>query len=105
VIEVLLYDAQMTERAGVRELRQNLSKYLERVKEGSRFEVTERGKPVALLVPLDDDNDPITRLERRGLRLRRASGRFEDLLPIPERQPGQRPLSEVLEEMRSDERY
>jgi prevent-host-death family protein len=95
----------MTERAGVRELRQNLSKYLDRVRAGVRFEVTERGKPVALLVPLDDEDDPITRLEKRGLRLKRATGSFDDLLPIPKRRPGQRPLSEVLEEMRSDERY
>lgn len=95
----------MMERAGVRELRQNLSKYLERVKAGERFEVTERGQSVALLVPLDHDDDPVTRLERRGLRLRRASGRFDDLLPIPKPAPGQRPLSEVLAEMRSSERY
>jgi prevent-host-death family protein len=95
----------MTERAGVRELRQNLSKYLERVKEGERFEVTERGRSVALLVPLADDDDPITRLEKRGLRLTRATGKFEDLLPIPTRKPGERPLSEVLAEMRSTERY
>lgn len=95
----------MTERAGVRELRQNLSKYLARVKDGERFEVTERGRSVALLVPLDDDDDPVTRLERRGLRLRRASGKLDDLLPIPKRKPGQRPLSEVLAEMRSTERY
>jgi prevent-host-death family protein len=95
----------MTEQAGVRELRQNLSKYLKRVEEGERFEVTERGRAVALLVPLEDDEDPVTRLERRGLRLRRASGRFGDLLPIPERKAGQRPLSDVLGEMRTSERY
>jgi prevent-host-death family protein len=95
----------MTERAGVRELRQNLSKYLERVREGARFEVTERGKPVALLVPLGDDDDPVTRLEKRGIQLTRASGSFDDLLPIPKPEPGARPLSEELEEMRSDQRY
>jgi prevent-host-death family protein len=94
----------MTERAGVRELRQNLSKYLERVKDGARFEVTERGRPVALLVPLDDDDDPVNRLEKRGLSVRRATGNFDDLLPIPRRKPGHRPLSDVLAEMRSTER-
>jgi prevent-host-death family protein len=94
----------MTERAGVRELRQNLSKYLERVKDGARFEVTERGRPVALLVPLDVDDDPVNRLEKRGLNVRRATGKFDDLVPIPRRKPGQRPLSEVLAEMRSTER-
>ena len=97
--------SHMTERAGVRDLRQNLSKYLDRVRAGARFEVTERGKPVALLVPLEDADDPIARLEKRGIRVKRPTGRLEDLLPIPKLEPGQRPLSEVLEEMRSDERY
>lgn len=36
---------------GVRELRQNLSKYLERVKAGEPLTVTERGREVARLVP------------------------------------------------------
>jgi prevent-host-death family protein len=94
----------MTERAGVRELRRNLSKYLARVKEGARFEVTVRGTPVALLVPLDDEDNPITRLEKRGIQLKRAAASFDDLLPIPEREAGTRPLSEVLQEMRSNER-
>lgn len=89
----------------MRELRQNLSKYLARVRAGARYEVTERGKPVALLVPLEDADDPITRLEKRGLRVKRATGGLEDLLPIPEAEQGQRPLSEVLDEMRSEERY
>jgi prevent-host-death family protein len=38
-------------KVGVRELRQNLSKYLERVKEGESLEVTEHGREVARLVP------------------------------------------------------
>ena len=39
------------DRVGVRELRQNLSVYLQRVKEGETLEVTERGLPVAELRP------------------------------------------------------
>ncbi len=39
------------ERIGVRELRQNASVYLERVKKGESIEVTERGIPVAVLSP------------------------------------------------------
>ena len=38
-------------RVGVRELRQNLSVYLERVVAGERFDVTDRGQVVAMLVP------------------------------------------------------
>jgi prevent-host-death family protein len=41
----------MPENVGVRELRQNLSRYLERVKAGEALVVTERGREVARLVP------------------------------------------------------
>lgn len=41
----------MSETVGVRELRQNLSKYLERVKAGENLVVTERGREVARLIP------------------------------------------------------
>ncbi len=41
----------MSEKVGVRELRQNLSRYLDRVKEGESLVVTERGREVARLVP------------------------------------------------------
>lgn len=41
----------MSDVVGVRELRQNLSRYLERVKAGDALEVTERGRVVARLVP------------------------------------------------------
>lgn len=43
---------------GVRELRQNLSKYLQRVKQGETLTVTERGHEVARLVPSHDAVDP-----------------------------------------------
>jgi prevent-host-death family protein len=39
------------ERVGVRDLRQNASRYLALVKSGQTVEVTERGSLVALLVP------------------------------------------------------
>ena len=44
----------MAESVGVRELRQNLSKYLDRVKAGEDLVVTEHGHEVARLVPLGD---------------------------------------------------
>ena len=43
------------ERIGVRELRQHASRYLALVARGERVEVTDRGRPVALLVPLRGD--------------------------------------------------
>lgn len=41
----------MTSTVGVRELRQNLSKYLDRVKAGEDLVVTEHGREVARLIP------------------------------------------------------
>lgn len=38
---------------GVRELRNNLSRYLEQVKKGKEIVVTERGKPIARLSGLE----------------------------------------------------
>ena len=45
------------ERVGIQELRQNLSAYLAKVKTGSAFIVTDRGKPVAILEPLAKADD------------------------------------------------
>ena len=57
----------MEERqVGVRELRQNLSKYLRRVERGERLEVTEHGRPVAVLVPLGGPKGPLDRLVAAG---------------------------------------
>ncbi|WP_079548304.1 type II toxin-antitoxin system Phd/YefM family antitoxin [Mycobacteroides abscessus] len=39
------------ERIGVRELRQNASKYLEKVQQGQTVEITDRGRLVAHLIP------------------------------------------------------
>jgi prevent-host-death family protein len=47
-----------TKTVGVRELRQNLSRYLARVKEGETLTVTERGHEVARLVPSPEAVDP-----------------------------------------------
>lgn len=43
------------ETIGVRELRQHASRYLERVERGETLQVTDRGRPVALLVPVSND--------------------------------------------------
>jgi prevent-host-death family protein len=45
---------------GVRELKARLSEYLGRAAAGEELVVTDRGRPVARLVPLDVD-DPIAR--------------------------------------------
>ena len=84
---------------GVRELRQNLSVYLRRVKRGEALEVTERGQAVALLVPLRRDATPLERLVAAGL----ASPPEGDLLDLG-LPPGRvsRRLSEALDQSRQD---
>jgi len=42
------------ESIGVREVRQHASRYLRRVDGGESFQITERGRPVAVLVPTMD---------------------------------------------------
>lgn len=45
------------DRVGVRDLKQNASRVLDRVKAGESVTVTEHGRPVALLTPLRDVDD------------------------------------------------
>jgi prevent-host-death family protein len=75
----------MQERVGVRELRQNLSRYLERVKAGEALVVTERGRVVARLVPAGASADLYADLAQRfGATV--PVGRLEDVaarLPAP----------------------
>ena len=42
-------------RVGVKVLKDGLSDYLRRVGEGERIVITDRGRPVALLAPLEPD--------------------------------------------------
>lgn len=46
-----MYVAPERREVGVRELRDNLSRYLARVKEGEEIVVTDHGHPVAFIVP------------------------------------------------------
>jgi prevent-host-death family protein len=52
---------------GVRELKNGLSAYLARVKEGEEVVVTDRGKPVARLIPMDRSTDRLAELIAAGL--------------------------------------
>lgn len=89
------------ERVGIRELRQNLSVYLRRVRRGETLEVTERGRPVATLQPIRAPDDPLARLEARGIPLRRGAGNLAEL-PPPSKPKPKRPLSDLLDELRGD---
>lgn len=89
------------DKVGIRELRQNLSVHLERVKRGERLEVTEYGRAVALLVPLPAIEGGLERMIAEG-RARRAT---RDLLELPlpiEIASGANTSAEVLDELRWD---
>jgi prevent-host-death family protein len=53
-------------KVSVRELRQNLSRYLRRVEAGETLEVLSRGRAVARLAPLPGHADPVVRLVSEG---------------------------------------
>lgn len=90
------------ERVGIRELRQNLSVYVRRVREDGRaYEVTERGEPVARLMPLTDRPASIIEQMIADGRATPPTREWKDL-PPPVKLPG-RPLSEVLQEMRDED--
>jgi len=87
----------------VRELKQNASAVLRRVEAGESMEVTDRGRPVARLVPIAA-RDRIEQLIVEG-RIIPASGDGHALLAPPLRAtPGEPLPSEVLEHMRADDR-
>ena len=67
------------ERVGVRELRRQASAILRRVAAGETVEVTDRGRPVAVLMKTMPGG--LARLEREGL-LRQADGDLLDLVPV-----------------------
>lgn len=90
---------------GVRELRQNLSVYLERVKKGEALTVTDRGLEVAILRPMPKMNDVIERLIAEG-RATRPTRHIKEVIETlrKTRRPwdGEKPLSEILDEIRED---
>lgn len=86
---------------GVRELRQRASELLRRVEEGESIEITDRGRPVAMLTPLPED--PLARLRASG-ELAGSEGDLSDL-PAPLTLPvGAESPSAVLARLRQDER-
>lgn len=87
---------------GVRELRQRASELLRRVAAGETIEVTDRGRPVALLAPLPEAG-PLERLRAAG----EVIPPVDDLAELPPPlalSAGQEPPSAVLERLRRDER-
>src|SRR2546422_2839798 len=85
---------------GVRELRQNLSVYLRRVKAGEALEVRERGHRVAVLAPASAKATALDRLIAAG----RATAATADLLDLGlprSKRPSRRASREVARDRKS----
>jgi prevent-host-death family protein len=90
-------------RVGIRSLKQNASAVLERVKRGESVEVTERGEPIALIIPIPEPAHVVERLISEG-RATPPTGSLSDLPPPMAPRPGRRLPSEILRELREYER-
>jgi prevent-host-death family protein len=87
---------------GARELRQRASGLLRLVEHGETVEITDRGRPVALLTPIPDGS-PLERMRAAG-EVENATSDLEDL-PEPLIVPADvEPPSRVLARLRRDER-
>lgn len=88
------------EEVSVRELRQNLSVHLRRVRDGQTLAVTSRGERVAILAPIDGGSR-LGRLVAEG-RISSPEAPWVDPEPVPA--GAHRPLTEALLEQRAEER-
>jgi prevent-host-death family protein len=72
--------------AAVSELKARLSEYLNKVKAGAEVLITDRGKPVARLIPVSRSKHPresLARMEKQGL-IRLGSGKLpKDFWAMP----------------------
>lgn len=86
--------------AGVRHLKDHLSEYLRRVRRGERIVITDRGKPVAALVGLPEEETT----ERAWSLVHEGLGEWSGGKPRgssnPPRIPGRRAEEVVLEDRR-----
>lgn len=95
-------------RIGIRELRQEASKHLRDVERGETIEITDRGRPVARIVPLAPaaPMGVLDTLRAQG-RLRPAEGDLREWLdhnPLLKPKPGVPLPSEELARLRDLER-
>jgi prevent-host-death family protein len=91
------------ERIGIRELRQNASRYLAKVKTGETVEVTDRGELVALLVPPERSSIVRDRLIAEGKLIPAGNPGGLRHLPAPKPVPVGAPATRsVLDELRED---
>jgi prevent-host-death family protein len=98
--------AQASHSIGIRELRQHASVYVDLVEKGQTVDITNRGRLVARLVPARDAESPLERLVAAGIiQPAEDPGSLLDIEPAPPVPQGQPTASEILLQMREEERY
>jgi prevent-host-death family protein len=91
------------ESIGVRELNQNTSQVLARVSGGETVEITDRGRPIARLVPVGDDRSTLARLVAAGRALAPTS---TGPIPLPPKLGDESvDVASALAQMRDEERW
>ncbi|MEO9044171.1 MAG: type II toxin-antitoxin system prevent-host-death family antitoxin [Candidatus Dormibacter sp.] len=83
-------------QVGMRELNQHPSRVIDLVKHGEAVEITDRGRPVARVVPITHHADALGNLVRDGRALAPATG-AERIIPLPPAygDPGESAAEEV----------
>ena len=93
-------------RIGVRELRQHASLYVDLAEKGYTVDITNRGRLVARLVPVQEPESPLERLIAAGIiEPAEDPGDLLDVEPYPAVHDGRPTASEILQQMREEERY
>jgi prevent-host-death family protein len=91
------------ERIGIRELNQNTSQVLARVSGGETVEITDRGHPIARLVPVGSDRSALAKLVAAG---RAVPATGVGPVPLPPKLGDEGvEVATVLADMRDEERW
>ena len=91
---------------GIRELKEHASALIRRVAVGETIRITDRGRPVARIVPLHQNQSWWDEMVEQGrlIPARRDLIQVLEENPPPPLLPGERSPYEVLMELRADER-
>lgn len=103
-------DAETTDVViSIRELQRNAADVMSRVERGCSFRISRHGRTVGRLLPPDPAEEAISRAVAKGILDAEALTSVRtaaEVARIPRKptEPGERPLSEILAELRQDER-
>lgn len=93
------------ERIGIRELNQDTSRYIALAKAGETIEITERGRLVAKLVPINRSESVLDRMVAEGKAIPPTADPEILFAPPPPDEYDGVNLADVVAEMREEERW